>query len=150
MPDLRTHLKASKRLLGTQNPLVHRILDLPTRTLEHRFRHTPRTVAAIAELFGEDARREAWLHLFMDWGIVEEKDWRRQLAKTSEVTSRSRRANQRQVTKWKRRMRIRRAEQGKVTSSVRRAKSKQATKVPRRANFEEVTKKSTGEPMSHR
>ena len=70
MPNLRTHLKASKELLGTQNPIVHQILDAQTQTLEHRYRHNPRTVKLIAELLGEDAGREAWLHIFMDWGLV--------------------------------------------------------------------------------
>ena len=70
MPSLRTHLKASKKLLGTQYPLVHRILDYQSPTLEHRFRHNPNTVELIASLLGEDAKREAWLHIFMDWGII--------------------------------------------------------------------------------
>lgn len=70
MPSLRAHLKASKALLGTRNPLVHHILDLQSPTLEHRFRHNPKTVELIEELLGEDARREAWLHIFMDWGLV--------------------------------------------------------------------------------
>lgn len=70
MPNLRIHLKASKMLLGTQEPLVHKILDFPSPTLEHRFRHNPKTVELIAELLGEDARREAWLHIFIDWGLV--------------------------------------------------------------------------------
>ena len=70
MPDLRTHLKASREKLGTQNRLVHQILDQMTPTLEHRFRHTPKTVEMIGELLGEDAKREAWLHILMDWKIV--------------------------------------------------------------------------------
>jgi hypothetical protein len=70
MPSMRVHLKASKTLLGTQNPLVHKILDFQSPTLEHRYRHNPKTVKLIAELLGEDARREAWLHIFMDWGLV--------------------------------------------------------------------------------
>ena len=70
MPSLRVHLKASKTFLGTQNPLVHKILDFQSPTLEHRFRHNPKTVELIAELLDEDARREAWLHIFMDWGLI--------------------------------------------------------------------------------
>jgi hypothetical protein len=70
VPNLRVHLKASKSLLGTQNRLVHSILDLPTPTREHRFRHNPKTVELITELVGEEAGREAWLHIFMDWGLV--------------------------------------------------------------------------------
>lgn len=75
MPSLRIHLKASKQLLGTSNPLVHKTLDFQSPTLEHRFRHNPKTVESIAELFGEDARREAWLHIFMDWGIITSQDY---------------------------------------------------------------------------
>lgn len=70
MPSLRAHLKASKTLLGTQNPLVHQILDAQNPTLEHRYRHNPKTVELIGELLGEDAKREAWLHILMDWGLV--------------------------------------------------------------------------------
>lgn len=70
MPSLIIHLKASKELLGTQNTLVHQILDYQSPKLEHRYRHNPKTVQLIAELLGEDARREAWLHIFMDWGLI--------------------------------------------------------------------------------
>jgi hypothetical protein len=70
VPNLREHLKASKILLGTQNPLVHKILDFQNATLEHRFRHIPKTVEMITELLGEEAGREAWLHIFMDFGLV--------------------------------------------------------------------------------
>lgn len=70
MPNRRIHLKASKELLGTKNPIVHDILDYQSPTLEHRFRHTPKTVELIATM-GKEAEREAWLHIFMDWGIIE-------------------------------------------------------------------------------
>jgi hypothetical protein len=73
VPSLRIHLKASKELLGTQTPLVHKILDYPSPTREHRYRHNPRTVQQITELLGEDAKREGWLHIFMDWGLVDFK-----------------------------------------------------------------------------
>ena len=73
MPSLKRHLKASKELLGTANPLVHQILDSPSPKLEHRYRHNPHTVEEIGKLLGEDAEREAWLHIFMDWGLVKER-----------------------------------------------------------------------------
>lgn len=75
MPSLRVHLKASKQLLGTQNRLVHRLLDYQGANLEHRYRHTPKKVEAIANLLGEEARREAWLHILMDWKLITEIDW---------------------------------------------------------------------------
>lgn len=77
MPSQREHLRASKRLLGTANPLVHRIFDMPSPKREHRHRHHPETARLIGELLGFEAKREAWLHLFIDWGIIEEKDWRK-------------------------------------------------------------------------
>ena len=70
MPSLRSHLKASREFLGTENPLVHKILDLPSPKLEHRYRHNPHTVELIGELLGDDAKREAWLHILMDWGLI--------------------------------------------------------------------------------
>lgn len=70
MPNLRVHLKTSKELLGTQNPLVHQLLDAQTHTLEHRYRHIPKTVELIGETLGKEAKREAWLHIFMDWRLV--------------------------------------------------------------------------------
>lgn len=75
MPNLRVHLKASKRLLGTQNPWVHQLLDYQGVNLEHRYRHTPEKVEAIVELLGEEVRREAWLHMLMDWKLITERDW---------------------------------------------------------------------------
>jgi len=70
VPNLRTHLKASKELLGTSNPIVHKILDSQGPGLEHRYRHTPETIEAIRVLYGEEAEREAWLHILMDWQLV--------------------------------------------------------------------------------
>lgn len=81
MPSRRDHLRASKKLLGTANPLVHTILDYPSPKGEHRHRHTPSTVRKIEELLVEDEtsrsaiRREGWLHLLMDWGIVKMADF---------------------------------------------------------------------------
>lgn len=71
MPSLRIHLKSSRELLGTENVNVHRILDRPTHTLEHRFRHNVNVVNSIGEVYGPEARREAWLHVLMDWRIVD-------------------------------------------------------------------------------
>jgi hypothetical protein len=68
--SLKGHLKFSRRLLGYGEPVVHRILDAQNGTLEHRFRHTPVTVKMIGRLLGKEAEREAWLHLFVDWGWV--------------------------------------------------------------------------------
>ncbi len=70
MPNLKQHLKISKELLGTSMPLVHRLLDYQGHSLEHRYRHSPKTVKAIRELLGEEGAREAWLHIFTDWGII--------------------------------------------------------------------------------
>jgi hypothetical protein len=39
--------------------------------MEHRFRHNPETVDLIFRLYGEEAKREAWLHIFMDVGLIE-------------------------------------------------------------------------------
>ena len=71
MPSLRVHLKASKELLGTRNVIVHKILDNPSPTLEHRYRHNVKVVNLIGEVYGHEAKREAWLHVFMDWGLIE-------------------------------------------------------------------------------
>lgn len=77
MPSLKEHLKASERLLGTKNPLVHQILDFPKPVREHRYRHNPSTVLLIKELLGDEAKKEAWLHLFLDWGIVDKYDFKK-------------------------------------------------------------------------
>lgn len=82
MPSRREHLRASKKLLGTANPWVHSLIDLPSPKKEHRYRHSPETVRLIVELLGTDEnlkkeiRREGWLHLFMDWGWVDETDYK--------------------------------------------------------------------------
>ena len=70
MPTRRVHLRLSKELLGYSNPLVHDILDRGLPIQEHRRTHTPETVALIGRLLGDDARREAWLHLLADYGIM--------------------------------------------------------------------------------
>ena len=70
MPTRSEHLKASKLLLGTKNPLVHDLLDRSTPIAEHRRTHTPEYITKIQDLLGEDAGREAWLHFFMDYGII--------------------------------------------------------------------------------
>lgn len=82
MPSQKEHLRASKKLLGTSNPWVNSLMDLPSPKKEHRHRHVPETVRLIAELLGTDEnlkreiRREGWLHLFMDWGLVDEADYK--------------------------------------------------------------------------
>jgi len=76
VPSLRVHLKASRVLLGTCNVVVHRLLDKPTYTLEHRFRHNVDVINLIGEVYGGEAKREAWLHVFMDWGLVGKGDVR--------------------------------------------------------------------------
>jgi hypothetical protein len=70
VPNRSSHLRASKQLLGYANPIVHDILDNQSPTLEHRYRHNPRTAHQIGEWFGKDAEREAWLHILMDWHII--------------------------------------------------------------------------------
>lgn len=70
MPNLREHLRISKQLLGVSNTLVHRLLDYQGSSLEHRYRHNPKTVKAIQDLLGDEARLEAWLHIFTDWGFI--------------------------------------------------------------------------------
>jgi hypothetical protein len=70
LPNLKEHLKLSKELLGTRTPLVHQLLDARGKTLEHRYRHGPKTVKAIEELLGSGARLEAWLHILVDWGMI--------------------------------------------------------------------------------
>ena len=72
MPTRRVHLKLSRDLLGYCNPLVHDILDKSLPIEEHRRTHTPETVKLIGQLLGEDAKREAWLHLFADYGLLKE------------------------------------------------------------------------------
>jgi hypothetical protein len=46
------------------------LLDYQGHSLEHRYRHSPKPVKAIRELLGEEGAREAWLHIFTDWGII--------------------------------------------------------------------------------
>lgn len=76
MPSTREHIRMSKELLGRSNPLVHKLLDLPSPIREHRYRHTPDTINKIADIIAvseserQELIREAWLHLFMDWGII--------------------------------------------------------------------------------
>ena len=70
MPTRRIHLKASKELLGYCNPLVHDILDSYLPITEHRRTHNPGTIRLIGELLGEDAKREAWLHFLLDYGLA--------------------------------------------------------------------------------
>jgi hypothetical protein len=66
----------SKKLLGRSNPLLHKLLDLPSPIREHRYRHTPDTVKRIADIIAvseseqQELIREGWLHLLMDWGIT--------------------------------------------------------------------------------
>ena len=70
MPKRRQHLKLSRELLGYCNPLVHDILDRSLPIEEHRRTHTPETIRLIGELLGSDAKREGWLHLLADYGLV--------------------------------------------------------------------------------
>jgi hypothetical protein len=70
MPNRKEHLKISKDLLGYCNPMVHDILDKSLPIAEHRRTHRPETCQLIGQLLGKDAEREAWLHLFADYGIV--------------------------------------------------------------------------------
>lgn len=70
MPRRRVHLRVSRELLGSCDPLVHEILDRGLPIAEHRRTHRPETCALIGELLGPEARREAWLHLFLDYGLV--------------------------------------------------------------------------------
>ena len=69
MPNLREHKRLSENILGYSNSLVHKLLDYQGFSLEHRYRHTPKTVDAIEQLLGKEARLEAWLHILTDWGI---------------------------------------------------------------------------------
>jgi hypothetical protein len=56
-------------------------MDFPSPGREHRHRHNPDSVRLIIELLAIDeeteraVRREGWLHLFMDWGILQNEDW---------------------------------------------------------------------------
>lgn len=76
MPSTREHVRLSKKLLGQSNPLVHKLLDLPSPIREHRYRHTPDTVKKIADIIAvseserQELIREGWLHLLIDWGIT--------------------------------------------------------------------------------
>jgi hypothetical protein len=61
---------------------VHSIIDYPSPKTEHRHRHSPEIIRKVVEVLGEDdenakrdIRREAWLHLLMDWGVLQKKDW---------------------------------------------------------------------------
>ena len=71
MPNRRQHLRASKILLGTNNPIVHDLLDTYLPIEEHRRTHTPENINQIGALLGAEAKTEAWLHFFLDYGIVE-------------------------------------------------------------------------------
>lgn len=71
MARLKDHQKISRELLGSDNILVHKILDHQSSTLEHRFRHTPKTVDQISDLLGEENRVIAWLHLLTDWHLFD-------------------------------------------------------------------------------
>jgi len=77
MPNLRQHLKISKKFLGLEgNPVVHRLLDgagLPRklRPQYHRTTHNPQFIEqAIKPLLGEKGELEAWGHLLADWGFI--------------------------------------------------------------------------------
>lgn len=79
MPSGRVHLRASKMLLGQADPMVHKLLDLPTPVREHRYRHTPEMCRQIAKVLASGDQeqetklyREAWLHVLMDWGVITE------------------------------------------------------------------------------
>jgi hypothetical protein len=70
VPNRIEHLKLSRELLGYSNPLVHDILDRSLPIEEHRRTHSPETINLIGKLLGEDAKREAWLHLLADYRLV--------------------------------------------------------------------------------
>ncbi len=77
MPAKREHLRASRILLGTQTPVVHELLELAVKRqgIEHGYLiSNPDYLGMIGELLGQEAKREAVLHILQDWGIVTQED----------------------------------------------------------------------------
>ncbi|HXL02239.1 MAG TPA: hypothetical protein PK016_03855 [Candidatus Atribacteria bacterium] len=77
MPPKREHLRASRILLGTQTPVVHELLELAVRKqgMEHGYLVSNSDyLGMIGNLLGQEAKREAVLHILQDWGIVTQED----------------------------------------------------------------------------
>ncbi len=79
MPILREHLKASKLLLGHSNKLVHQLMDEACKKypgeMHRTWGHDLDAIMRIGQLLGKDAEDEAFLHLLMDEGYVDKKDY---------------------------------------------------------------------------
>ena len=77
MPAKREHLRASRILLGTQTPVVHELLELAVKRqgMEHGYLISNSDyLGMIGQLLGQEAKREAVLHILQDWGIVTSED----------------------------------------------------------------------------
>ncbi|MDD5497815.1 MAG: hypothetical protein PHP36_05245 [Atribacterota bacterium] len=77
MPAKREHLRASRILLGTQTPVIHDLLELAVRRsgIEHGYLFSNSDyLAMIGQLLGQEAKREAVLHILQDWGVVTSED----------------------------------------------------------------------------
>lgn len=73
----REYPKTSKIILGTCFPVVHELLDVSVqrRGIEHGYLLQGTDYLGMIEaLLGQEARREAILHILQDWDIVTAKD----------------------------------------------------------------------------
>ncbi|RKZ20875.1 hypothetical protein DRQ16_00170 [bacterium] len=77
MRDTGRYCRIAKLLLGKANPVVHRLIDsTPYPGRGHRIvNHSVKILDAIEILLGEGARKEALLHLLLDAGILDFKDF---------------------------------------------------------------------------
>lgn len=71
MPSRSQHLRASRLVFGNAIPVVHDILDRYLPDIEHRRTHDPTVIKKIAELLGERAKEEAWLHFMLDYKLAD-------------------------------------------------------------------------------
>jgi len=76
----REHLRASKVLLGSSDPLVHALMDQEVRMLGYKYRyisHNMEYIENIGRLLGREAELQAFLHLLMDMELVTKYDYRK-------------------------------------------------------------------------
>lgn len=78
MPSLPEHQKCARKILGKSNKLVHQLLDYNVKIYgrDHRkYTHHGENIKMIGELLGDDAKREAVLHILQDLGMITRKDF---------------------------------------------------------------------------